>query len=185
MAVRLLEDDPAAALAHAQAAAGRAPRLAVVREAVGLAAYAAGEWAAAIRDLKAAMRISGSVEFWPIVADCERGLGRPERAVAMAGAPEVRALTRAGKVEMRIVASGARADMGELDAALLTLKCPELSDEAIHDWSVSLWYAFASLCARLGRRDEALEWFARAADADDDDATDAAEQVALLLADIE
>ena len=181
MAVRLLESDPEQALAHARVAASRAPRLAVVREAAGLAAYAAGEWAAAMKDLKAAMRISGSYDFWPIVADCERGLGRPERAIAMAGAPEVAKLSVGGKVEMRIVAAGARADMGQLDAALLTLRCTELTQRTESDWSVRLRYAYADLCEQAGRYQEAVDWFAKAADVDDDDSTDAAERLQALL----
>lgn len=134
-----------------------------------------------MKDLKAAMRISGSLEFWPIIADCERGLGRPERAISMAGAPEVSNLSAAGKVEMRIVAAGARADMGQIDAALLTLKCPELNQRTVSEWSVRLWYAYASLCAMAGRHDEAIEWFAKAADADEDDDTDATERLQGLL----
>ena len=53
--------------------------------------------------------MTGSVELWPVMADCERGLGRPERALAMAGEPEVNKLDKAGQVEMRLVAAGAKA----------------------------------------------------------------------------
>lgn len=181
MAVRLLEEDPDTAYAHAALAARKAPRLAVVREAAGLAAYAAGLWEQAIRDLKAAMRISGSVEFLPIVADCERGLHRPQRAIALAGSAESQRLNRAGQVEMRIVAAGARADMGDIAAAELTLRSRELSDSALHPWSISLWYAYADILQQLGRLDDAIEWFAKAADVDEDDSTDAAERLAALI----
>ena len=181
MAGRLLEEDPESALAHASAAASRASRLAVVREACGIAAYACGRWEQAIRELKAAMRISGSVEFLPVVADCERGLGRPERAMALAGSAEAERLTQAGRVEMRIVAAGARADLGQIDAALVTLKCPELGDRKVHEWSVALWYAYADMLQRAGREAEAIEWFARAAEADIDEETDAATRLQELL----
>lgn len=181
MAGRLLEDDPEAALAHATAAAARASRLAVVREACGVAAYACGRWEQAIRELKAAMRISGSVEFLPLVADCERGLNRPERAIAIAGNVDVARLSQAGRIEMRIVAAGARADLGQLEAALVTLKCPELADRKVHEWSVALWYAYADMLQRVGRTAQAVEWFARAADADEGEETDAASRLQDLL----
>jgi tetratricopeptide (TPR) repeat protein len=183
MAGRLLEEDPETALKHAQAASARASRLAVVREAAGLAAYACGQWEQASRDLKAAMRISGSVEFLPVVADCERGLGRPERALTIAGSSEAEKLSAAGKVEMRIVTAGARVDMGQLDAALVTLKCPQLQQTSVQEWSVNLWYAYADVLQRLDRTNEAVQWFAKAADADIDEETDAAERLAALLED--
>ncbi len=45
MAGKLLDEDPETALAHARAARNRAGRIAVVREAVGIAAYYCGDWA--------------------------------------------------------------------------------------------------------------------------------------------
>ena len=41
----LIDEDPEAALAHAQAARARSGRIAAVREAVGVAAYHCGDWA--------------------------------------------------------------------------------------------------------------------------------------------
>jgi tetratricopeptide (TPR) repeat protein len=181
MAGRHLEDDPALALNHAMAAASKASRLAVVREACGIAAYAAGAWDQAIRELRTAMRISGTVDFLPLIADCERGLGRPERALEIAGSREVSRLTQAGRVELRIVAAGARADLGQVDAALVTLKCVELQDSTVREWSVSLWYAYADMLERAGRTQEAIEWFTKAANADDDEETDAGERLHALI----
>ena len=181
MAGRVLEEDPELSLRHASAAADRASRLAVVREACGIAAYAAQNWEQAIRELRAAMRIGGTVEFLPLVADCERGLGRPERALQIAGSPEAQRLSKAGRVELRIVAAGARADMGQIDAALVTLKCPELREQTVHEWSIGLWYAYADMLQRAGRDVDAREWFAKAAAADDDEETDAAQRLADLL----
>ena len=78
MAGRLIDDDPKSAYAHAEAARRRLPRIAVVREAVGLCAYANGDWAEALAELRASRRINGSVDHLPVMADCERGLGRPD-----------------------------------------------------------------------------------------------------------
>ena len=180
MAQRLLDDRPDLAWEHAKAAVARGGRLAVVREAAGVAAYTAGEYADALAQFRAARRISGSDSYWPIMADCERGLGRPERAITMAGAPEADRLDKAGRVEMRIVASGARRDLGQLDAAVVTLQCPELQSTARESWSARLKFAYADALLAAGREDEARDWFAKAVEADVDDETDAAERLADL-----
>ena len=180
MTARLLDDRPDLAWEHAKAAVARGGRLAVVREAAGIAAYAAGEYADALAQFRAARRISGSDSYWPIMADCERGLGRPERAISMAGADEVDRLDRAGRVEMRIVASGARRDLGQLDAAVVTLQCPELSSSSTESWSARLKFAYADALLAAGREDEAREWFAKTVEVDREDETDAAERLADL-----
>ncbi len=180
MTARLLEDRPDLAWEHAKAAVARGGRLAVVREAAGVAAYTAGEYADALAQFRAARRISGSDSYWPIMADCERGLGRPERAISMAGADEVDRLDRAGRVEMRIVASGARRDLGQLDAAVVTLQCPELSSSSSEPWSARLKFAYADALLAAGREDEAREWFAKTVEVDESDETDAAERLADL-----
>jgi len=180
MTARLLDDRPDLAWEHAKAAVSRGGRLAVVREAAGVAAYTAGEFADALAQFRAARRISGSDSYWPLMADCERGLGRPERAITMAGAPEVDRLDRAGRVEMRIVASGARRDLGQLDAAVVTLQCPELESTSTESWSPRLKFAYADALLAAGREDEARDWFAKAVAADVHDETDAAERLADL-----
>ena len=130
MAGRLLDDDPEAAYAHAVAARDRAGRVAAVREAAGLAAYLTGRYAEALAELRAARRMSGDQSALPVMADCERGLGRPEKALAIASSPEVATLDAAGRAEMLIVASGARRDLGQPDAAALLLQGPELRARA-------------------------------------------------------
>lgn len=173
---RFLEDDPELAHLHAGEATRMASRVAAVREANGLTAYATGRWAQARSELRAARRLSGSDAFLPILADCERGLGKPERALELAGSPEAARLDKTTRVELRIVASGARRDLGQLEAAVVTLQCPELRDEA-KPWSARLRYAYADALLAAGRRDEAVEWFERAARADTDGDTDAQERL--------
>lgn len=124
MVGRLLDEDPELAYEHAQAAVQRAGRVDVVREAAGLAAYRTGRFAEALRELRTVRRLNGSSEHLPIMADCERGLGRPERAIALSQEPEAETLDAAGRLELAIVVSGARVDLGELDAALATLATP-------------------------------------------------------------
>lgn len=173
----LLPDDPTLALAHAKAASRRAGRVAIVREAVGVAAYSAGDFATALTELKAAARISGSSEYLPMIADCERGLDRPERALALASSPEASTLDRAGKVEMLIVAAGARRDLGQAEAAVLTLQVPALKAKAQGEWLARLRYAYADALVEVGRAAEARDWFARAVEVDPEGTTDAAERV--------
>lgn len=170
-----IDSDPERAYLHGMAAAHHAGRLAVARESAGYAAYRAGKYEIALRELRAAHRISGDVSTWPVMADCERGLGRPQKALDMAGSPEVSKLEKAEEIEMRIVASGARRDMGQLDAAVITLTCKELKTESA-EWSVRLRYAYADALDAAGRKSEAREWFGKCAQLDRDGSTDALER---------
>lgn len=176
----LLEEDPARALAHARYARSKASRLAVVREAAGLAAYRAGEWNEAIGELRAARRMGGGPGHLAILADAERALGRPEKALEVARGPEARELDRPDAIELLIVAAGARRDLGEVDAAVVSLQIPELDPSVIAPWSARLFYAYADLLLAAGRRDESIRWFLHAAQADDEESTDAAERLAEL-----
>ena len=117
-----IDQDPELAYRHALAARARAPRLAVVREAAGEAAYAAGHYAEALADLRAAKRMNGATAYLPIMADCHRALGQPDQAVKLAKSPSVASFPPAAKAEMTIVEAGARRDMGQLDAALRILE---------------------------------------------------------------
>jgi tetratricopeptide (TPR) repeat protein len=173
----LLEDDPERALQHARFARSKAPRIAAVREAAGLAAYRAGEWAEALAELRAARRISGGPGHLPVLADVERALGRPERALELARSPEARDLDEADRIELLIVSAGARRDLGELDAAVVSLQVPELDPRRSDPWSARLFYAHADNLLASGRREDAIRWFLAAADADLDEQTDAAERL--------
>lgn len=180
-AAELLADtDPELAYEHAQAAVRRGSRLAVVREAAGVAAYGAGRWADAMRELRAARRMAGSDELLPLIADCERGLGRPERALTLATSTDAARLEGQAAVEMLIVAAGARRDMGQLDAAVVMLQVPELRARTKASWQLRLRYTYADLLAAVGRDEEALSWFERVAAADHDGETDAPTRVAEL-----
>ena len=167
-----IDSDPERAYQHGMAAAHHAGRLAVARETAGYAAYRAGKYEIALRELRAAHRISGDVSTWPVMADCERGMGRPEKALEMAGSPEVSKLEKAEEIEMRIVAAGARKDLGQLDAAVITLTCRELKTENA-DWSVRLRYAYSDALYAAGRFGEAKEWFGKCAEIDKEGFTDA------------
>ncbi|MDT0221959.1 HAD-IIA family hydrolase [Gordonia sp. AC31] len=173
MVSRILLEDPVQALEHARAARARASRVGVVRETVGIAAYNAGEWQESATELRAAKRITGNPALLPLIADCERGLGRPERAVEIARGDEGRSLTGDDATEMRIVEAGARMDLGEPEKAVVTLQAENLKPGQLGTGPARLFYAYASALEAAGRRDDAITWFMNAAAADVDDVTDA------------
>ena len=174
---QLLDEDPEMALAHARAARRLAPRIAAVREALGLAAYRNGEWQTAIGELRTYHRLTGRQTHLAVLADCERALGRPERAIDMYRTADKAKLSPEEAVELLIVAAGARGDMGQRDAAVAMLQVRELTSTSREPWIARLRYAYAEALLAAGRREEAREWFARAADVDDELATDAAERL--------
>jgi tetratricopeptide (TPR) repeat protein len=177
VAGRLLDEDPQQALVHARAARALAGRVGAVREAAGLTAYHAGEWADALSELRAARRITGRADHLPVMADCERALGRPEKALAYADDAAVATLDQAIRVELVIVLAGARRDLGQPDAAVLTLQDPAKRTTAKRPWAARLWYALADALLDAGRADEARGWFERAAEVDADGETDAVDRL--------
>ncbi|MET3350431.1 UNVERIFIED_ORG: tetratricopeptide (TPR) repeat protein [Arthrobacter sp. UYEF1] len=158
MAGRLIDEEPELAFQHALAASRRGGRLAAVREAVGLTAYAAGHYGEALREFRTYRRISGSNVHLPVMADCERGLGRPDRALDVVRSEEANDLDAPGKVELAIVAAGARSDLGQLDAAVAELEISQLDINRAFSYSPRLFRAYANALAAVGREDEAAKW---------------------------
>ncbi|RBY84657.1 tetratricopeptide repeat protein [Blastococcus sp. TF02A-26] len=159
----LVDEDPEQALAHARAARDRASRIAAVREAVGVAAYHAGDFAEAARELRAYRRMSGDEGYRAVLADCERALGRPEVALRLVREALDSGTAADEATELRLVEAGARAELGELPAALLVLEgalggrprleALDLTDEAV----LRLATAYADLLTEAGRP-EAEPW---------------------------
>jgi tetratricopeptide (TPR) repeat protein len=170
----LIDSDPETAYQHTLAARARAARIAVVREATGEAAYAAGHYAEALAELRAAKRMNGAGAYLPIMADCHRALGHPEQALKLAKSPSVARFAPAAKAEMTIVEAGARRDMGQLDAALRTLELAPLTSKSRESWVIRLRYAYADTLEAAGRETDALAWFHRTHAIDSDQITDAA-----------
>ena len=121
--------------------------------------------------------MTGQNSYLPLMADCERALGRLDRALDLLTGPEARDLSRDTQIEMRIVESGIRRDQGFPEAAVVALQIPELNDDRSRPGSAPLFYAYADALADAGREDEARYWFAKAALADAAGETDAAERV--------
>ncbi|WAJ42464.1 tetratricopeptide repeat protein [Mycobacterium sp. Aquia_216] len=176
----LMDEDPEAALNHARAARARSSRIAAIREAVGIAAYRCGDWAQALSELRAARRMGSKSSLLALIADCERGLGRPERAIELSRGEEAAQLSGDDADELRIVVAGARADLGQLEQALTLLSTPQLDPGRTGSMAARLFYAYADTLLALGRNDEALQWFLHSAAADTDGITDAEDRVGEL-----
>lgn len=153
MAGRLLDSDPEEAYRHAQAAVRRAGRVDVVREAAAITAYRTGRYAEALRELRTVRRLNGSDEHLPLMADCERGLGRPERAIALANEDSARALPADARAELAIVVSGARLDLGEPEAAVAVLR--NLTGRVTPEQADRVTSALADALEAAGRTDDA------------------------------
>lgn len=176
-----VDADPQVALAHARAARARAARVGAVREAVGIAAYRAGEWAEALTELRTARRITGDPRNLPVIGDCERALGRPAQALRLLNDPDLSKLDPEARVELLIVVAGARRDLGQLDAALAVLSRGGLDKNQPRPGAVRLWYAYADALEAAGRAGDAATWFAASAALDPDGELDAADRAAALL----
>jgi tetratricopeptide (TPR) repeat protein len=179
-AAALADEEPELAWHHARAARSQGGRIAVVRETVGLVAYRAAEWAEAIAELRAARRMAGGPGQLAVMADAERALGHPERAIELSRAPEAAQLDAAAAAELQIVTAGARVDLGQQDAALIALQSAVREVDPHAPFAFRLYYAYAGLLEGAGRREEALQWFVRAADADAEEESDALERVQAL-----
>ncbi|WP_255316367.1 hypothetical protein [Nesterenkonia sp. Act20] len=162
MAGRLVDIDPELAFEHALAASRRGGRLGVVREAVGLTAYAAGDYAEALRELRTYRRISGDQTHLPVQADCERGLERPQKAIELAESPEAADLKGPVRAEMAMVVSGAFTDLGDYGSAVTALEIPELDINRAFSFSPRLFTAYAVALEAAGREDEAQRWYEQA-----------------------
>ncbi len=171
----IVDENPELALQHARFARSIAARVGAVREAVGVTAYHAAQWAEALAELRAARRITGDPRWIAVMADCERALGKPQRAVKVLEDPDLARVDAATRAEVLIVAAGARRDLGQDEAALLLLSNGNLDRSRPQPAVGRLWYAYADLLDHLGRKTEARSWFAAVAGLDDDD-TDADER---------
>ncbi|MEN9748051.1 MAG: hypothetical protein RLZZ603_743 [Actinomycetota bacterium] len=154
----LINDDPELAHQHAIAAADRAGRIGVVRETLGLTAYTVGDFALALREMQAYRRISGKDDQLPIMVDCERGLGRPDKALELGRSVDPKTLEPGVRVNLAIALSGARLDRGENELALAELEIAELNPEKVFDYSPQLFFAYADTLEILGRTAESKRW---------------------------
>lgn len=157
----MIEEDPELAHKHALAAGRRAGRIGVVRETVAITAYANGDFALALRELRTYRRLTGRNDQLPLMVDSERGVGRPDRALELGRSVPKGELEVSVQVELAIAMSGARLDLGQSEAALTELQIPQLDPERAFVWSPALFDAYATVLEELGHEEEAEQWWQR------------------------
>ncbi|MFA5607652.1 MAG: hypothetical protein WDA07_10740 [Leucobacter sp.] len=158
----LLDEDPELAHQHAISASRRAGRIPVAREFLAMTAYRTGDYALALRELRTYRRLSGRDGHLALMVECERALGRPERALETGHAVDSSKLDTAERVHLAIAMSGARFDLGQSTQALLELEIPELNPNRAYSWSPELFAAYAGALEEVGRAADAATWAARA-----------------------
>lgn len=162
MAAKLIDEDPELAHQHAISAARRAGRIGVVRETLAITAYATGDFALALRELRTYRRITGRDDQLPMMVDSERGIGRPDKALELGRSVQKSNLPVPVQVELAIAMSGARLDLEQKEAALAELQIPQLDPTKAFTWSPALFESYGAVLEELGRDEEAEVWFTRA-----------------------
>lgn len=158
MVGRYLFEAPEFALEHARYAVSRAGRVAAVREAAAVAAYESGQFHEALKEFRTYRRMTGDQSHLPLMVDCERALGKPDKALELAASPEASELNAQAAVELAIVVSGIRHDQGDLAGALNALEIPQLDRRRGFTYSPRLFRAYAEALKAMGRAQEAQAW---------------------------
>lgn len=162
MVALLIDTDPALAHEHALSASRRAGRIPVTRETLAITAYRNGDFGLALRELRTYRRLTGSDAHLALMIDCERGLGRPQKALETGLEAKDAELDMEQRVHVAIAMSGARLDLGQTQQALFELEIPELDPKRAYSWSPDLFGAYATVLEDLGREAEAAKWWANA-----------------------
>ncbi|WP_257210853.1 hypothetical protein [Actinomyces ruminis] len=157
MVQRLLDSDPELAYQHARYAASHAGRVAVVRESAGIAAYLSGHYNEALREIRAARRLSGLDLHRAIEADCERALGRYNQALKVAQEADPRQLDDLEEAELAMVVSGVRHDMGQSELGLVVIEEAIMMFRGDRETLRRLHSVRADRLEELGRGDEAAK----------------------------
>ncbi|MDO5729879.1 MAG: HAD-IIA family hydrolase [Actinomycetaceae bacterium] len=159
MAGQLIDLDPELAYSYAQAAVKRAGRVDLVREAAALTAYATDRYAEALREVRAVRRMRNDSSLRAVEADCERGLGKPEKAIELIDETDPSGLDISEQVELVLVSAGARSDLNEPETALVIVDdaLAKLGDEADSQLRRRLMLAKVEYLRTLDRSAEADE----------------------------
>lgn len=176
----LVDIDPALALRHALVARRLASRLPVVREVTAEVAYVAGDFETALTEYRALHRMGGNDDYLPIIADCERAVGKHQNALRTLNQAREGKLSLAQQVEVILVEAGTRADMGQRAEALRLLKSAIASKRGGRLGQARLRYAFAELLADEGDAAGAREWLVSARNHDDENELQIDDRIAEL-----
>ena len=162
MVAFLIDDEPELAHQHALSASRRAGRIPVARETLAITAYRTGDFALALREFRTHRRLSGQDGHVSLMVDCERGLGRPEKAIETGLDVDASKLDTEQRVHLAIAMSGARLDLGQTQQALFELEIPELNPAKAFSWSPDLFAAYSAVLEDLERPADAAQWLEHA-----------------------
>ena len=156
-AYALEETDPQGAMSHAKWAARQASRIDLARETLALVAYRQGDYKLALKEFRTAHRMNGYSDYLPFIADCERGLGNPRKAIEEATSEEGNQLQGESKAEMFLVYAGALGDLGLWDKAIETVQALAKARGLSGDYRMRAVQAEQNFLEQAGRSQEALE----------------------------
>ncbi|KFI51297.1 tetratricopeptide repeat protein [Bifidobacterium callitrichos] len=156
-AYTLIEDDPEAALEHAQWAAKQASRIDFARETLAFIAYRKGDYKLALREFRTAYRMNGFTDYLPFIADCERGLGNPKKAIEIVSSDDAKMLRGESKAEMFLVYAGALADLKLWDKAIEIVHTLGRSKGLPGAYRMRALQAEQLFLEEAGRNDEAID----------------------------
>lgn len=155
-AYTLEERDPELALEHAKWVAHQASRIDFARETLAFVAYRQGDYKLALREFRTAFRMNGFLDYLPFIADCERGMGEPKKAIETAMSDDAKYLRGESKAEMFLVYAGALGDLELWDKAIETVHTLGRSKGLAGEYRMRAVQAEQYFLEQAGRSDEAV-----------------------------
>lgn len=178
-AYTLEESNPELALEHAKWVARQASRIDFARETLAFVAYRQGDYKLAAREFRTAFRMNGFLDYLPFIADCERGLGEPKKAIEVAMSDDAKYLRGEAKAEMFLVYAGALGDLKMWDKAIEIVHTLGRSKGLAGEYRMRAVQAEQYFLEESGRSEEAIELDQmldklelRYADVEDDETSD-------------
>lgn len=178
-AYTLEERDPELALEHAKWVAHQASRIDFARETLAFVAYRQGDYKLALREFRTAFRMNGFLDYLPFIADCERGMGEPKKAIETAMSDDAKYLRGESKAEMFLVYAGALGDLELWDKAIEIVHTLGRSKGLAGEYRMRAVQAEQYFLEQAGRSDEAValdqlldKLELQYADAEEDEASD-------------
>ncbi len=155
-AYTLEERDPELALEHAKWVAHQASRIDFARETLAFVAYRQGDYKLALREFRTAFRMNGFLDYLPFIADCERGMGEPKKAIEVAASDDAKYLRGEAKAEMFLVYAGALGDLKMWDKAIEIVHTLGRSKGLAGEYRMRAVQAEQYFLEEAGRTDEAI-----------------------------
>lgn len=155
-AYTLEERDPELALEHAKWVAHQASRIDFARETLAFVAYRQGDYKLALREFRTAFRMNGFLDYLPFIADCERGMGEPKKAIETAMSDDAKYLRGESKAEMFLVYAGALGDLELWNKAIEIVHTLGRSKGLAGEYRMRAVQAEQYFLEQVGRSDEAV-----------------------------